>query len=451
MAYDVDDFDWAPPVAEQQAPPDAVDAPLAELGLGPKMAQLVTDGFHEGNGYASRSEADAAVVAALVKTGCSDEQIHGVFERFPIGAKFRDKGRDGPRYLDRTIAFVRNRRAAENRNGFRDPAPARSDDAIAYLDLETVARDGVPPVEWLLHGWIAERDVALLAGAGGIGKSTAAAAIAVAMARGRPWCGVRAERGVRVLYVDEEQDEATCARLFIRLGAPVPNLRVACGQGVRLDSVAGVGRLEAQIAEWQAELVVMDSVQQVFGAVKENDATEVGSVYRALFGLRDRYATAFLLTHHKRKAVAGLPSEGLEMVRGSTAHGTQASTVWYAYSTGPDRLNVVQAKRRGGAKTSLVVGYSAREPDGPITLSGEGRVEDAETELAKASEWIKAYLDEHGTGKREAIFQAAMDAGMSKGTLVRAIDHALRIGAIEREARGVYVSCETKSQGMRRP
>lgn len=50
----------------------------------------------------------------------------------------------------------------------------------------------------LLAGWLAERDVALVAGAGGIGKSTTVADLGVALASGRPWCGVEPVRPVRV-------------------------------------------------------------------------------------------------------------------------------------------------------------------------------------------------------------------------------------------------------------
>lgn len=440
-AYDLDDFDWAPPVDDQPVPhaaelPAAADVAVADLRLSPKMQMLVAQGFGEANGYRSRSEADAAVVAALVSAGHDDATIRGVFERFPIGEKFREKGRDGTRYLARTIAFVRNRQDDPTTSHVSRPmAPT---EGIEYLDLATLARDGIPSVDWLLEGWIATQDVALVAGAGGIGKSTTAAALAVGAATGRQWCGIAFARAIRVLYVDEEQDAATCARLFIRLGAPVDNLRVACGQGIRLDSEAGVARLEAAIADWAAELVVVDSVQQVFGQAKENDATEIGAVYRELFGLRDRHRAAFLLTHHKRKAQPGVGAEALEMVRGSTAHGTQASTVWYAYAPGPGRLNLVQAKRRGGTKTSLAIAYHATDPDGPIELSGEGGVEDQETALERVSEWLIAYLSEHGTSKREAIVAAAIEAKHAEATVGRALVHAHKLGAIERPVRGYY-------------
>lgn len=440
-AFDLDDFDWAPPVetparVETSLPPDE-PVELSELRLSPKMATLVRDGFTEGNGYRSRSEADAAVVAAMVAAGHDDATIRGVFERFPIGSKFREKGRDGPRYLARTMSFVRSK--PDERAAPASPASAAGlAEGVEYLDLATLARDGIPPVDWLLEGWIAHRDVALLAGAGGIGKSTTAAALAVGAATGRDWCGIGFSEPLRALYVDEEQDVATCARLFIRLGAPVENLRVACGQGIRLDSQTGVARLEAAIAEWGARLVVIDSVQQVFGAAKENDATEIGAVYRELFGMRDRHGVAFLLTHHKRKAQPGVGAEALEMVRGSTAHGTQASTVWYAYAPGPGRLNLVQAKRRGGTKTSLAIAYHADDPDGLIELSGEGGVEDQETALERVSEWLITYLSEHGTSKREAIVAAAIEAKHAEATVGRALVHAHKLGAIERPVRGYY-------------
>lgn len=310
-------------------------------------------------------------------------------------------------------------------------------DPLEYLDLEAIARDGIPEVPWLVPGWLAVQDVALLAGAGGIGKSTTAAALAHALARGEPWCGHEPVRPARVLIVDEEQDEATAARLHLRLGGPHENLRVAVGQGLRLDDPSSVARLERAIVDHAAEVVVLDSVQQAFGATDENSATENGLIYRELFRLRDRLGVGFLLVHHKRKSQPGARADALELVRGTTAHGTQSSAVWYAYSPAADRLNLVQAKRRGAPRTSLAVVYD-EDADGMIRLVGEGAIEDTETAREAAEEWVVAYLAEHGDARRATIFEAAEPEGHTERTVKRALSHLAKVGAVERPSRGVY-------------
>jgi len=316
------------------------------------------------------------------------------------------------------------------------PGPAR----VRYLDLARLKAEGIPPIEWLVQGWLQKGDVAILAGAGGIGKSTALAALAHALARGEAWCGIEISEPMSVLVFDEEQGEDETGRLYLRLGDPHPNLKIASGAGINLSSDLGVDALEREIADHKPQVVFLDSVQQVFGSAKENDATEIGAVYRRIFRLRDLYGTAFVLVHHKRKSQASMGStvDALELVRGSTAHGTQASTVWYCYP-GQDssRLNIVQAKRRGSSKTSLVVAYSSDGPEGSITLTGEGPVDDADTALGQAQEWIVTYLAEHDVAKKAWITDAAKGSH-NETRIERALKTLVRLDKIRQPQRGYY-------------
>lgn len=318
---------------------------------------------------------------------------------------------------------------------------------IQYLDLEKIKAEGIPPIRWLLPGWLAERDIAVVAGAGGIGKSTLVSDLAVAIASARPWCGVAPTRQGSVLFFDEEQGDEQTARTILRLGAPVPGLKVASGQGIRLDTPEGIALLEHEIAAAKPALVVLDSVQQTFGGAKENDATEIGAVYRGLFQLRDRYGVTFLLVHHKKKS-QGYQVDALELVRGSTAHGTQAATVWYAYpGPGGDRLNLRQVKRRGAPKLSLIVAYDAEGEDGPITLTGEGAVAEAETALERASELIVERLADRGPCRWAELKQAGPAAKVAERTLKRARDHLLKVGSISSPKRGWYELIAGRSSG----
>lgn len=345
----------------------------------------------------------------------------------------------GPEDPEHPVRVPTNARAAPALTRAGRTPRGRKGLPVSYLDLDAYAVNGIPPISWLLPGWLVEGDIAILAGAASIGKSTTVAALAVALASGSEWCGITPTTARRVLLFDEEQGEQATARLFLRLGAPHPNLRVASGQGIRLDSDEGVARLQREIVAFNANVVVIDSVQQAFGTADENSATEIGAVYQRVFRLRDMYEVTFLLVHHKRKSNPDVRQEALELVRGSTAHGTQASTVWYASSGDAGRsVNIVQAKRRGATKTSLTVAYHEDGEDGPITLSGEGAVRDPETAVERASELIVAYLAGHGTAKRAAILKAAKAGGFSEAALDRALKHLKRVKRVEQSGRGIY-------------
>lgn len=316
----------------------------------------------------------------------------------------------------------------------RGQSPASASEAgsdpVEYLDLVQIRAHGIPPVPWVIEGWVAERDIAIIAGGAGSGKTTTIGDLAVALASGRPWCGIVPSRPCRVLFFDEEQGEATTARLFLRLGAPVGNLKVASGQGIRIDTADGLARLEGEIATHRPDVVVLDSVQQVFGAISEKDNTLIGLAYRDLFRLRDTYGVTFILVHHKRKSNADHVVEAIELVRGGTAHGTQASTVWSASGDGATHMDLVQAKRRGSSKQSLRIAYHEDGPDGLITLTGEGPVESRDTLLARVSEWVVELLADKTEMKRAAIVEAGRFAEHSEDSIDEALKHLVGIGRL---------------------
>lgn len=70
--------------------------------LAPRIQVLIRHG-NDGT-YPSRSEADLAVAGALVRAGWTGRDIQTVFDEYPIGEKYREKGpMGGLQYLQRTI------------------------------------------------------------------------------------------------------------------------------------------------------------------------------------------------------------------------------------------------------------------------------------------------------------------------------------------------------------
>lgn len=325
-------------------------------------------------------------------------------------------------------------------------APGNAGEAassITYLDLEKIARDGIPPMRWILPGWLAEQDIAIIAGAAGIGKSTTVAALALALASGEPWCGIEPIEPVSVLYFDEEQGDDTTARLFLRLGKPHPNLRVASSQGINLATTEGIARLEQTIIEHKAKVVFFDSVQQTFVGVPGNDNQLVGAVYRSLQDLRDRHKVVFVLVHHERKPAPEMvrfarATASLASVRDATAHTTQTSTVWVTYRGPGDSLDLKQVKRRGGRQTSLRIGYAEDGTEGPITLTGQGTVEEEDSAQDRAENFVVDYLEERDQARTAEIQGAAEGQNHRRSTITQALNHLLETGAIHRPGKGLY-------------
>lgn len=87
-----------------EQPEDKPD--IAQWRVSRKIAELIYHPLPAGE----RSEADQAVITALVRKGASNDQIRAVFEYYPIGAegKFATKGRNRLQYLARSIAHARD-------------------------------------------------------------------------------------------------------------------------------------------------------------------------------------------------------------------------------------------------------------------------------------------------------------------------------------------------------
>src|SRR5262249_21331143 len=76
---------------------------IQKFNLSNKIMELITEGWC-GKGYPSRSEADEAVIVALLTEGATYEEIRAVFKKYPIGEKYREKRASGDNYLMYSIA-----------------------------------------------------------------------------------------------------------------------------------------------------------------------------------------------------------------------------------------------------------------------------------------------------------------------------------------------------------
>jgi len=318
---------------------------------------------------------------------------------------------------------------------------------IQYFDLLTEVGD----MEWLVKGWLAKRDIALLAGRAGCGKSTTAAELAVALAGGRNgegFLGIPLDKTVPVIYLDEEAGKDDLIRLFRRLGIdkehPLPNLHVASCVGLRLDNDESIQKIEHEIKDKNPGLIILDTASHFFGDADENNAADVARMFKPLFRLREEYGSTFLIIHHLRKAPSSYggaaPTDDLmDRVRGSSAFTTQASTVWTAsQSTDGGYVDLAIQKRRGGRKTSMRIQY--HEVDNRITLMSAGEPERFESELDRCSRFIVASMesDMREIWRTCELLNHAEKNGYSKRTFEAAKSHLTAVGVITMEKQGKY-------------
>lgn len=309
---------------------------------------------------------------------------------------------------------------------------------VTYLDMASPA----PPIEWIVPGWLARREIAVLASSAGSGKSTTVADLCIAVATGRPWCStmqLAAGQSGSVLYFDEEQGGEEVLRLFQRLYGcrPHEQLHVASMQGIVLSTEAGVSRIEAQIKELRPTLVVLDTVAQVFAGMDLSKLEEVSAAFRQLFRLRDTYGcTILLLTHYRKASKEESDLMALERVFGSVGFGGNPSTVWTAARQDGQALEVRQVKRRGARCQKIRVAYEENEA-GEITLNAEN-LEAAEAEKDRAEVFVVRALEGHDTMRTGEITSAMVAAGFNERTGRRALNQLVVVGRVERCGHGIW-------------
>ena len=193
-------------------------------------------------------------------------------------------------------------------------APRRAETWPAPLDLAALLAIEPSPPRMLVNDWLPCGYATLLAGHGGAGKSTVALHLAVCLATGRGWWGLRTERR-RVLYASCE-DRADV--LHWRLSRILAHEGIAAGQldGLRIVDLVGLdavlyrrtswigstttavyAELERLMAEQRADVLIVDGVADTFGA-NENDRGDVkGFVNTSRAARRHRGCRAARASH----------------------------------------------------------------------------------------------------------------------------------------------------------
>lgn len=204
---------------------------------------------------------------------------------------------------------------------------------LAPFLASSLAGLAVPERFFLVEPLIPCRDVTLLSGDGGSGKSLLTLQLAVAMQNRQNmlWLGLPVSGGPVLLYTAEEERDELHRRLV--LVAERASINIEELTELHLVSLAGEDAtlawagpnqqlaptqrfkaLETTIAEIEPALIVVDTIADTFGA-NENDRRQAGQFVRMLRGLALRYDCAVLLCSQPSRA--GLNSgDGMS---GSTA------------------------------------------------------------------------------------------------------------------------------------
>lgn len=348
-----------------------------------------------------------------------------------LAAELAEGGRQAT--ADELLETIRTNLGSDNGNRETPGVALTVEDALAFDAAE---------VPWIIQGWLAARDVVLLAGEPGAGKSLIGLELAIALATGQPFLGtIPVQAPQRVLYIDEEQNTALGVRRLKRAltGHQAPTdapLLYLAENGYNFDSATTGPLLENQISDFNPDIVIGDTLIRLHQR-NENDNSNMSDLFVSkIRRLVNVHRTAFVGLHHYSKPSKDRP-EAQHRVRGATDILAMADLVWTLEG---DRSSTTrqlsQIKNRWGvpAKT-LTTEY--REDGDTATVT-------AQETSANAENIVLACLEDMGpTGALRADVVGALCAeGYTRVSASRVATSALGKlhgqGTVTREMQGRF-------------
>ena len=224
-----------------------------------------------------------------------------------------------------------------------DPPPISESDDIdreerdlnrRIVEAPTLARDPAPKREWIVPEMIPDENLALLTGNGGIGKTTLALQLGVAMRTDSEWLGMKVTQGP-VLFVTSEdgrKDVDLTLRAILKAEgknlAHCPGLHIlsladrdAClasapSKFAALEATPLWHAIERLVERLKPRLVILDASADLFGG-EENMRRHVRGFIVLLKRLASRHRLAVVLIAHP--SLSGM----------NTGTGLSGSTDWH--------------------------------------------------------------------------------------------------------------------------
>lgn len=183
-------------------------------------------------------------------------------------------------------------------------------EGVRTVDVQAAMSAQLPPVPWLVEGWLGEGDLVIFAGEWASGKSLISIDLAISVALGIPWMGrIPVTKQAAVIYVDEENNARNITRRLARMirGRNIDpedlasvQLRYLSKNHLRLDAPRGLSTLRTEIETHRPILVVLDSLIRFHGA-DENSNTDIANVLGGIVQLATKHNSAFVILDHMRK------------------------------------------------------------------------------------------------------------------------------------------------------
>lgn len=264
--------------------------------------------------YSDRSDVVWSVVCALAEHNINGDIVKGILldETWAISKHIYEQGKP-EQYVDRQIS--RSRDPAHNARLTKPLAkPAR------FVKLAPIP-DELPARPWIVKGLLLRKEITILSGAGGAGKSAWALGLADALGKGKAFGHLpEPSQSCRVLFITSEDslvenqlrlkareivdrepasenvwvlgDNRDIALLTVPRGAER-------GEEPRPSQLAS--DLKAFIRDERIDVVILDPFVETYSGLQESDNNQMRDVMTYLRDLTGELNIALMILHHDRK------------------------------------------------------------------------------------------------------------------------------------------------------
>jgi hypothetical protein len=247
-----------------------------------------------------------------------------------------------------------------------EPAPTTRNSI--FRDAVDFAAEAPALVDWLVEGAIPKRVNGIICGDPKASKSFHAVDLAMSLACGVDWLGMRVPRRVRTALVSREDSPSLTQRRINRLlcgnqryGMQMPswmlvNTRRQLAE-FKVTNDAHLEQLIQELKEFRVEFLVLDVFRSLHDS-EENDNTEVQQVLQRINRIQNECECAVALVHHINKVSSDNIFKGL---RGASAiHG------WMEWGIG---ISVLNPEEEDKAKYIRKLEFESKEGTTPAIYS----------------------------------------------------------------------------------
>ena len=324
------------------------------------------------------------------------------------------------------IALKKVSRAYSRYNPNGNSAKAQSEKQpefrLQFLSMKELLHLPPDPTRWLWDQTLPAAGASVLVSKPKIGKSTFAANLALAIARGLPFLG-RDTQQSPVAYLSLDASLPEMIEAFSPFGPRETD-------PIFIHAGAAPKEAVAEIMQWvkanEARFIIVDTMQRLFRFQNVNDYSEVTNAIEPLTEAAREQKCHVMFLHHAKKDAG----DDLDSAIGSTAIRGLAYSYLHMKRLPNSERRIIRSDQRGGKNISeMAIGFDRRTG----WLEIQGSLEDAEVESVEPG--ILEFVDAEGGDVSEKAIRGALQPVRTM-IISKAIRKLFKDGKIDRAGKG---------------